>query len=51
MDIDRDRMLAIARHERDALGRTVQYTPPDRWEAESPCEVWRVKDVLAHLAA
>jgi uncharacterized protein (TIGR03083 family) len=51
MDIDRDRMLAIARHERDALGRTVQYTPPDRWEAESPCEDWRVKDVLAHLGA
>jgi uncharacterized protein (TIGR03083 family) len=51
VDIDRDRMLAIARHERDALGRTIQYTPPDHWEAESPCEAWRVKDVLAHLAA
>jgi uncharacterized protein (TIGR03083 family) len=51
MEIDRHRMLATARHERDALGRTVQYTPPDRWEAESPCEDWRVKDVLAHLGA
>jgi uncharacterized protein (TIGR03083 family) len=51
MAIDRDRMLAIARHERDSLGRTVQYTPPDHWEAPSPCEAWRVKDVLAHLAA
>jgi uncharacterized protein (TIGR03083 family) len=51
MDIDRDRMLAIARHERDALGRTIQYTPPDHWKSESPCEAWRVKDVLAHLAA
>jgi uncharacterized protein (TIGR03083 family) len=49
--IERDRLLAIARHERDALGRTVQYTPPDRWEADSPCQGWRVKDVLAHLAA
>jgi uncharacterized protein (TIGR03083 family) len=44
-------MLAIARAEREALGRTIQYTPPERWEAESPAEEWRVKDVLAHLAA
>jgi uncharacterized protein (TIGR03083 family) len=51
MPIDRDQLLATARHERDALGRTVQYTPPHRWEAESPREGWRVKDVLAHLAA
>jgi uncharacterized protein (TIGR03083 family) len=51
MDIDRDHVLAPARHERDALGRTVQYTPPDHWEHESPREGWRVKDVLAHLAA
>jgi uncharacterized protein (TIGR03083 family) len=51
MSIERAELLAIARHERDALGRTVQYTPPDRWEGESPCEGWRVKDVLAHLAA
>jgi uncharacterized protein (TIGR03083 family) len=43
--------MAMARHERDALGRTIQYTPPDRWEGESPCEEWRVKDVLAHLGA
>jgi uncharacterized protein (TIGR03083 family) len=40
-----------ARHERDALGRTVQYTPPERWEEPSPRENRRVKDVLAHLAA
>jgi uncharacterized protein (TIGR03083 family) len=51
MGIERDQLLGIARHERDALGRTVQYTPPDHWEAESPREGWRVKDVLAHLAA
>ena len=49
--MDRDALLAVARHERDALGRTVQYTPPERWLEESPCEGWRVKDVLAHLAA
>ena len=51
MDNDRERVLATARHERDALGRTVQYTPPDHWEADSPREGWRVKDVMAHLAA
>jgi uncharacterized protein (TIGR03083 family) len=51
MTITRDELLAIARHERDALGRTIQYTPPERWEQDSPCESWRVKDVLAHLAA
>ncbi len=49
--MDRDRLLAVARHERDALGRTVQYTPPERWLVESPGDGWRVKDVLAHLAA
>jgi uncharacterized protein (TIGR03083 family) len=51
MTISRNELLGIARHERDALGRTVQYTPPERWEEDSPCEGWRVKDVLAHLAA
>jgi uncharacterized protein (TIGR03083 family) len=49
--LDREELLAVARHERDALGRTVQYTPPERWLEASPCEGWRVKDVLAHLAA
>ena len=49
--LDQEELLTTARHERDALGRTVQYTPPDHWESESACEDWRVKDVLAHLAA
>jgi uncharacterized protein (TIGR03083 family) len=51
VDLDRGRLLGIGRSEREAMGRTVQYTPPEFWEAESPCEGWRVKDVLAHLAA
>jgi uncharacterized protein (TIGR03083 family) len=51
MDIDRDEVLGIARFERDALGRTVQYTPPDHWEAESVRDGLRVKDVLAHLSS
>jgi uncharacterized protein (TIGR03083 family) len=52
LPITRDRLLTTARHERDALGRTVQYMPPDRWAEESaPWEGWNAKDVLAHLAA
>jgi uncharacterized protein (TIGR03083 family) len=51
MTLDREWLLAVARAEREALGRTVQYTAPEAWEAESPCERWRNKDVLAHLAA
>jgi uncharacterized protein (TIGR03083 family) len=52
LPITRDRLLTTARHERDALGRTVQYMPPDRWGEESaPWEGWNAKDVLAHLAA
>jgi uncharacterized protein (TIGR03083 family) len=49
--LDRDWLLGVARHERDALGRTVQYTDPTYWEADSPVEGWRLKDVVAHLAA
>lgn len=49
--MDRDALLGAARHERDALGRTVQYMPPERWLDESPIEGWLVKDVMAHLAA
>jgi uncharacterized protein (TIGR03083 family) len=49
--LDQIELLTTARHERDSLGRTVQYTPPDHWESDSACEGWRVKDVLAHLAS
>jgi uncharacterized protein (TIGR03083 family) len=51
MTLDRTWLLGVARAEREALGRTVQYTAPDAWENESPCEGWRVRDVLAHLSA
>jgi uncharacterized protein (TIGR03083 family) len=51
LPITRDRLLTTARDERDALGRTVQYMPPDRWEEPAALwEGWRAKDVLAHLA-
>jgi uncharacterized protein (TIGR03083 family) len=49
--LDREWLLGVARLEREQLGRTIQYVPPDRWEAESPVEGWRTKDVVAHLAS
>jgi uncharacterized protein (TIGR03083 family) len=51
MTLDRKWLLGVARAEREALGRTVQYTPPERWEADSPKEGWKLGDVLAHLDA
>jgi uncharacterized protein (TIGR03083 family) len=51
MPLDRNWLIGVARHEREALGRTIQYAPPERWEAATPAEGWRARDVLAHLAA
>ena len=44
-------MLGIAHAERERLGRTIQYTPPAVWDAESVCAGWRNRDIVAHLAA
>lgn len=41
----------MARQEREALGRGVQYTRPDAWANESSWHGRPVGDVLAHLAA
>ncbi len=49
--MDRTQLVGIANAERERLGRTIQYAGPASWEAESPCEGWRNRDVLAHLAA
>ncbi len=49
--LDRTWLLGTARAEREALGRTIQYTPPDAWDQESPAEGWRNRDIVAHLAA
>ena len=27
----------------------VRAVPPDKWEAQSPCEEWRARDVVAHV--
>jgi enediyne biosynthesis protein E11 len=51
MTLDRQWLLATARAEREALGRTIQYTPPDAWDQESPSPGWRNRDIVAHLAA
>ena len=51
MPLDRTWLLGVARHERDGFGRTVQYTPPDRWELPTQLGDWRAKDVLAHLSS
>jgi len=49
--LDRTWLLGTARAEREALGRTIQYTPPEAWEQESPSPGWRSRDIVAHLAA
>ncbi len=51
MTLDRTRLLGIAHAERERLGRTIQYTPPDAWDAPSVCQGWRNRDIVAHLAA
>jgi uncharacterized protein (TIGR03084 family) len=51
MTLDRQWLLATARAEREALGRTIQYTPPEAWDQESPSPGWRNRDIVAHLAA
>ena len=51
MILDRDQLLGIASAERVALGRTIQYTDPSVWDQQSRVETWRLRDIVAHLAA
>lgn len=51
MTLERTWLLGTARAEREALGRTIQYTPPEAWEAPSVSSGWRNRDIVAHLAA
>jgi uncharacterized protein (TIGR03083 family) len=51
MTLDRSWLLATAREEREAMGRTIQYTEPDRWAQPSGCAGWTNADVVAHLAS
>jgi uncharacterized protein (TIGR03083 family) len=49
--LDRTTLIGIAYAERERLGRTIQYTPPAAWDADSVCAGWRNRDIVAHLAA
>jgi uncharacterized protein (TIGR03083 family) len=51
MVLDREWLLGVARQEREALGRTIQYTRPDAWENPSPWRGRPLADILSHLAA
>jgi uncharacterized protein (TIGR03083 family) len=49
--LDRVTLMGIANAERMRLGRTIQYAPPESWEAPSACKGWWNRDVVAHMAA
>jgi len=49
--LDREWLLGIAWAEREALGRTIQYTEPQDWDRESVIPPWRNRDIVAHLAS
>jgi uncharacterized protein (TIGR03083 family) len=49
--LERKWLLGTARAEREALGRTIQYTPAEAWDADSVAAGWRNRDIVAHLAA
>jgi len=51
VSLSRTELIAAARAEREGLGRTVQYAPPESWETPSACPGWWNRDVMAHLAA
>jgi uncharacterized protein (TIGR03083 family) len=45
----RQELLGIAHAERQRLGRTMQYAPPESWEQPSACSGWWNRDVVAHM--
>lgn len=49
--LDRHWLLGVAQREREALGRTIQYTDPEAWENPTPHRGMPIADVLSHLAA
>ena len=51
MSLPRTQLIGAARAEREGLGRTIQFAPPDSWEAPSACAGWWNRDVMAHLAS
>jgi uncharacterized protein (TIGR03083 family) len=51
MALDRTWLLGTARAEREALGRSIQYTEPAAWDQPSVSQGWRNRDIVAHLAS
>ena len=51
VSLPRSTLIGLAHAERDRLGRSIQFAPAGSWEAPSPCEGWRNRDIVAHLAA
>lgn len=51
MTLERGWLLGVARWEREALGRTIQYTETQAWDEPSVLEGWRNRDIVSHLAA
>ncbi|HEY1331457.1 MAG TPA: maleylpyruvate isomerase family mycothiol-dependent enzyme [Actinomycetota bacterium] len=51
MTLPREWLLSTARAEREAMGRSIQYTEPRFWEMDSVLPGWRNRDIVAHLAA
>jgi uncharacterized protein (TIGR03083 family) len=49
VSLSRDELTGIAYAERQRLGRTMQYAPPESWEQPSACPGWWNRDVAAHL--
>jgi uncharacterized protein (TIGR03083 family) len=49
--VERIELVGIARAERERLGRTIQYSSPRSWDADSLSAGWTNRDVMAHLAA
>ena len=50
MALERHWLTDQARRERDAMGRSVQYTEPEYWEKDSVLPGWLNRDLIAHLA-
>jgi uncharacterized protein (TIGR03083 family) len=48
--LERKQLAGVAYAERERLGRTMQFTDPAAWDADSVCTGWRNRDIVAHLA-
>jgi uncharacterized protein (TIGR03083 family) len=51
MTLERSWLLEQARREREAMGRSIQYTEPPQWEEDSLLGGWLNRDIVAHLAS